>query len=246
MTRASGGPATDLSHWGPILSCNNAKYPPGNDMQAVDLLHIMVEREEDISADRADIHVSVTGSSVFSGTEALQKADEVNALVEALKTVGLGPDAVLVEGVRAEVASGVLTKSSAASYALRIRLPNLTVLPAAIELVATRKNATLTHLEWKYDAIDRLMGDWLAELLRAANAKAELVARALGVTVMGVHAFREERWDPDRPRPATERHKVAFDMASTRRRSGVLGFDMMHSKRVRLAVQVDYRVSARG
>jgi uncharacterized protein YggE len=214
-------------------------------MQPVDLLHIVVEREEDVGADRADLHVSVTGSSVFSGTEALQKADEVNALIEALKAVGLGPEAVLVEGVRAEVASGVFTKSSAASYALRIRLPNLTVLPAAIELIATRKNATLAHLEWKYDAIDTLMDHWLAELLRAANAKAELVARALGVTVMGIHAFREEHWDPDRPPPGTVRHEVALDMASGRRRSGALGFDMMHSKRVRLVVRADYRVSSR-
>jgi uncharacterized protein YggE len=214
-------------------------------MQPVDLLHIVVEREEDVSADRADLHVSVTGSSVFSGREALRKADEVNALIEALKTVGLGPEAVLVESVRAEVESGAFTKSSAASYGLRIRLPNLTVLPAAIELVAKRKNASLTRLEWKYDAIDTLMDDWLADLLRAANAKAELVAHALGVTVVGVHAFREERWDPDRPPPTTARHEVALDIASVGRRRGALGFDMMHSKRVRLAVRADYRVSAR-
>jgi uncharacterized protein YggE len=215
-------------------------------MQPVDLLHIVVEREEDVGADRADIHVSVTGSSVFSGAEALRKADEVNALVEALTTLGLRPQSVLVEGVRADVVSGVFTKSSAASYALRIRVPDLAVLPAAIELIATRKNATLTHLEWKYDAIDTLMDDWLAELLQAANAKAELIARALGVTVLGVHAFREERWDPDRPPRATARHEVALDMSAAARRRGALGFDMMHLKRVRLVVQVDYRVSARG
>jgi uncharacterized protein YggE len=214
-------------------------------MQPVDLLHIVVEREEDVSANRADLHVSVTGSSVFSGTEALRKADEVNTLVEALKTVGLGLEAVSVESVRVEVVSRAFTKSSAASYGLRVRLPNLAVLPAAIELVATRKNASLTRLEWKYDTIDTLMDDWLAGLLRAANAKAELVAHALGVTILGVHAFREERFDPDRPPPTMARHEVALDMAGTDLRRVAPEFDMMHSKRVRLAVQADYRVSTR-
>jgi hypothetical protein len=70
------------------------------------------------------------------------------------------------------------------------------------------------------------MHDWLAGLLQAANAKAELVARALGVTEMGVHAFREERWDPDRgpdngatrggarpSRRSTAERRAGFDMA---------------------------------
>src|SRR5262249_10380890 len=144
----------------------------------------------------------------------------------------------------------------AASYALRIRVPNLDVLPAVVELVTTRKNAELTGLEWMYDGLDALLDTWLEGLLESANAKAERIARRLGVGLQGIHSFREERWDPDRPPPVTVQHDVnvhyagAGRMAMSRQRArdsagGALGFEMMHTKRVRLVVRVDYRVSPR-
>src|SRR5262249_2962875 len=173
-----------------------------------DLSDVEVEKEQEVSADRADIHVTVKGSSVFSGAEAIHKAQEVNALVEELKALELGPESVLIQGVRAEVASGMFTKSSAASYALRIRVSNLAMLPAVVELVTTRKNAQLMGLEWMYDGLDALLDTWLEALLEIANAKAQRIARRLGICLLGVHSFREERWDPDRPPPITLQHDV--------------------------------------
>ena len=154
-------------------------------METPDLLHVEVEKEDEIRADRADLQVTVKGSSVFSGAEAVQKAKEVNQLVDALMPLGLGPDAVMVQGVRAEVQSGLFTKSSDAQYTLRVRVPTLAALPEVIELVATRKNATLDFLTWKYDGLEDTLATWLETLLAQANAKAALVAAGLGVKVLG-------------------------------------------------------------
>ena len=68
-----------------------------------------------------DLHVTVKGSSVVSGDAALKKAKEVNQLVEALISLGVKEDAVKLQGVNIETSSGVLVKSSSASYRLRIR-----------------------------------------------------------------------------------------------------------------------------
>ncbi len=225
-------------------------------METPDLLHVEVEKEDEIRADRADLQVTVKGSSVFSGAEAVQKAKEVNQLVDALAPLGLGPDVVMVQGVRAEVQSGLFTKSSDAQYTLRVRVPTLTALPEVIELVATRKNATLDFLTWKYDGLEDTLATWLETLLAQANAKAALVAAGLGVKVLGVHSFREERWDPDRPPPITVRHELVdgagagaplagYPMRRSMGGSGALAFEMAHSKKVRLVVRVDYRVGPR-
>jgi uncharacterized protein YggE len=223
-------------------------------METPDLLHVEVEKEDEIRADRADLQVTVKGSSVFSGAEAVQKAKEVNQLVDALTPLGLGADAVMVQGVRAEVQSGLFTKSSDAQYTLRVRVPTLAALPEVIELVATRKNATLDFLTWKYDGLEATLASWLTELLAQANAKAALVAEGLGVKVLGVHSFSEERWDPDRPPPITVRHEVmdgagppmaGYPMRRSMGGSGALAFEMAHSKKVRLVVRVDYRVGPR-
>ena len=102
--------------------------------------------------------------------------------------------------------------------------------------------------------LEATLASWLTELLAQANAKAALVAEGLGVKVLGVHSFSEERWDPDRPPPITVRHEVmdgagppmaGYPMRRSMGGSGALAFEMAHSKKVRLVVRVDYRVGPR-
>ncbi|MFN8425777.1 MAG: hypothetical protein U0X87_05910 [Anaerolineales bacterium] len=50
-----------------------------------DTIKVSANHKEEISANRADLFVTVKGSSLVSGDAAMKKAKEVSGLVEALK-----------------------------------------------------------------------------------------------------------------------------------------------------------------
>src|SRR5262245_16129339 len=80
-------------------------------------------------ADAADLHVIVRGSSLVTGSAALKKAAEARRLVEDLAAAGLADEDVALQGVSAEVSSGLLGRSSTAQYRLRVRVRDLDRLP---------------------------------------------------------------------------------------------------------------------
>jgi hypothetical protein len=81
-----------------------------------DTIKISASHKEEIFATHADLHVTVKGASIVSGAEAMKKAKEVSQLVEALTSpalsgdegFGLSPEAVTLQGVHIETASGAL------------------------------------------------------------------------------------------------------------------------------------------
>ena len=115
-----------------------------------DTIKISASYKEEISASHADLHVTVKGSSVVGGDQAMKKAKEVNGLVEALTSFGLSPEAVHLQGVHIEVASGALLKSSSAMYRLKIECEKLDQLPDLLDIIASQKNAALERIQWKY------------------------------------------------------------------------------------------------
>jgi hypothetical protein len=56
-----------------------------------DTIKVSAFHKEEIFASHANLYVTVKGSSVISGNEALKKAREVSQLVEALTRFGLVP-----------------------------------------------------------------------------------------------------------------------------------------------------------
>jgi hypothetical protein len=94
--------------------------------------------------------VTVKGSSIVSGNEALKKAREVSQLVEALTRFGLSPESIQVQGVHIETASGTLLKSSSAIYRLKVRIEKLEQLAGLLDILAEQKNTTLERIEWRY------------------------------------------------------------------------------------------------
>src|SRR5687768_6317369 len=94
-----------------------------------DVIVITAKHEESISAERAVLFVTVQGTSVFTGRAALKKASEVRGLVEALESCGISESDIGLEGVRAQVSSGILGKYSSATYRLRLQCNQLDVLP---------------------------------------------------------------------------------------------------------------------
>jgi uncharacterized protein YggE len=211
-----------------------------------DTIKVSASHREEIYANYANLFVTVKGSSVISGNEAMKKAKEVNQLVEALTNFGLSPDAVHLQGVRIETASGTLLKSSSAIYHLKIRCEKLDQLAGLLDIIASQKNATLERIDWKYpEEAARERG--LETAITQAKAKANKVAAALGVRLLGIYDFIENAYDEERPVPmpmqAMMMKSRAAEMAAD---TPSLDMDIQHSKTIHVNLEIWYRVSAFG
>jgi len=210
-----------------------------------DTIKVTAFHREEVSATHADLHVTVKGSSVVSGDAALKKAKEVNQLVEALISLGVKEDAVKLQGVHIETSSGVLVKSSSASYRLKIRCEKLDQFSEMLDVIASQKNVSLDRVEWKYDDdTARELGLNLA--IENAKRKAQVIADSFGVKLLGVRDFTENvtdqeapAWQAFLPQPAARSLGAGAMMAEP-----PLGMDIQHNKTIHVNVEVWYRISA--
>jgi uncharacterized protein YggE len=207
-----------------------------------DTIKVTAFQREEIFASHANLYVTVKGSSVVSGDQALKKAREVSQLVEALTSYGLRPEAIQLLGVHIETESGILLKSSSASYRLRIRVEKLDQLAELLDIIASQKNATLERIEWKYPdeaARERALDSAMAK----AKAKAGKIATAMGVRLLGVYDFSENVLDEEMPVPYHPQAAMMKSRAMTLSEPS-LGMDIQHSKTVTVSVEIWYRVSS--
>lgn len=208
-----------------------------------DTIKVSASHKEEISANRADLFVTVKGSSLVSGDQALKKAKEVSQLVEALVSFGLSPEAIQLQGVHIETSSGTLLKSSSATYRLKVKCEKLDQLAELLDIVATQKNATLERLDWKYPeeaARERGMETTLAK----AKAKADKVAKSLGVKLLGVYDFMENIYDEEMPYPHFAAQAMPMKARGAAAPEPSLGMDIQHSKTINVSIDIWYRVSA--
>jgi uncharacterized protein YggE len=208
-----------------------------------DTIKVSAFHREEILASHANLYVTVKGSSIVSGNEAMKKAKEVNQLVEALTRFGLGPDAVHLQGVRIETSSGALLKSSSATYHLKIKSEKLEQLADLLDIVAEQKNATLERIEWKYpEATARERG--LESAITKGKEKAEKVAASLGVKLLGVYDFIENAFDEERPPMPFQAMEMGMKARAAVPSEPSLNIDIQHSKTIRVNVDIWYRVSS--
>jgi uncharacterized protein YggE len=206
-----------------------------------DTIHITASHREEINATHADLYVSVRGSSAFSGNEAMKKAREVSALVDELIKSGVSSEDIHLQGVRVETSSGTLLKSSSAVYRLRVRCGKLDDLPVLLDVISSQKNSSLERIEWKYaDSDARARG--LESAIAAGKVKAEKVAAALGVKLLGVFNFTENTYDEEAPAPMFAEARM-MKAARAEEPEPSLGMDIQHSKYLQVNVEIEYRVS---
>ena len=207
-----------------------------------DTIKISTSHREEILATHADLFVTVKGSSVFSGSEAMKKAKEVSQLVDELTRFGISPEKIHLQGVRVETSSGALLKSSSAIYRLRVRCDDLGQIPELLDIITSQKNSTLERIDWKYDE-EEARARGLESALGKAKSKADKIAASLGVKLLGVYDFIENSFDEEAPamfQPQAMMMKsraIAADEPS-------LGMDVQHSKNIHVNVEIWYRVSA--
>lgn len=206
-----------------------------------DTIKISTSHKEEISATHADLHVTVKGSSLVSGDEAMKKAKEVNQLVEALTNFKVNEEAISLQGVHLETESGVLLKSSSAVYRLKIRCEDLNQLAGMLDVIASQKNATLERVEWKYSE-DETRSKMLKVAIEKAKTKAEQVAGSLNVKLLGVYDFIENIYDEETPMFQPQAMMMKSRVADVQQPS--LGMDIQHTKTIHVNIEIWYRVSA--
>ncbi|HEX5839687.1 MAG TPA: SIMPL domain-containing protein [Anaerolineales bacterium] len=208
-----------------------------------DTIKVSAFHKEEIFASHASLYVTVRGSSVVSGNEAMKKAREVSQLVEELNRFGLSPDAVQLQGVHIETASGTLLKSSSAIYRLKIESDTVDQLAGLLDIIADQKNATLERIEWKY-AEEEARERGLEAAMARGKAKAEKVAASLGVRLLGVYDFMENAFDEERPPMPFQAMEMSMKVRSAAPAEPSLNMDIQHGKTIQVHVDIWYRVSS--
>ncbi len=208
-----------------------------------DTIKVSTSHKEEISANRADLFVTVKGSSLVSGDAAMKKAKEVSQLVEALTSLEVSPEAIQLQGVHIETSSGALLKLSSATYRLKVKCENLDMLAELLDAISSQKNATLDRIVWKYKE-DEAREHGLMTALEKAKSKAEKVAKSLGVKLLGVYDLIENDFDEELPYPQFAAQAMPMRSAGKLAPEPSLGMDIQHSKTVTVNVEVWYRVSA--
>jgi len=208
-----------------------------------DTIKISASHREEIFASHTNLYVTVKGSSVVSGNEAMKKAKEVSQLVEALTKFGLNPDAIHLQGVRIETSSGALLKSSSATYHLKIKSEKLEQLADLLDILAEQKNATLERIEWKYPE-EAAHERGLESAITKGKEKAEKVAASLGVKLLGVYDFIENTFDEERPPMPFQAMEMGMKTRAAAPAEPSLNMDIQHSKTIQVKVDIWYRVSS--
>ena len=207
-----------------------------------DTIKVSASHREEIFASHANLYVTVKGSSVVSGNEAMKKAKEVSGLVEALTRFGLSPDSIHLQGVRIETSSGTLLKSSSAMYHLKIKSEKLEQLPGLLDVIAEQKNAALERIEWKYP--EESAGErGLEAAIAKGKERAEKVAASLGVKLLGVYDFMENAFDEERPPMPFQAKTMAMRSLGAVADEPSLNMDIQHSKTIQVNVDIWYRVT---
>jgi len=216
-----------------------------------DTIKVSALQREEISANRADLFVTVRGSSLFSGDQAMKKAKEVSQLVEALTSpalsgaerVGLNPEAIHLQGVHIESSSGAMLKSSSATYRLKVECEKLDQLADILDIISSQKNASLERMAWKYNE-DEARERGLMTALEKAKSKAEKVAASMGVKLLGVYDLIENSFDEEAPfQPFMAQAAMPKRALGMTPAEPSLGMDIQHGKTIQVTVDVWYRVS---
>jgi len=208
-----------------------------------DTIKVSAFHREEIFASHANLFVTVKGSSLVSGNEAMKKAREVSQLVEALTHFGLSPESIQLQGVRIETANGTLLKSSSARYHLKVKTEKLEQLAGLLDILAEQKNASLDRIEWKYPE-EEARAHGLEAAIANGKAKAEKVAAAMGVKLLGVYEFMENTFDEERPPMPYQAMEMSMKSRTAMADQPSLDMEVQHSKTIHVNVEIWYRVSS--
>ncbi len=215
-------------------SAEPAVEPPSG-LIAVDVTRTITQQ-----ADRADLLVTVSGSSLVTGRAALRQAREVAELVQAARAAGLDDEDVELLQVHAQPAGSRLGRASA-TYQLRLRCRDLDRLPDVLGAVTAQRTNRLDQIEWGYPDAEEARDEAIREAVGLLRRRAAVTAEAMGVTVLGVHVLRVHT--PDLPGQPIPRTRMAM---ASQPESVDLGMDITNSRTLSVTVSGELRVAPAG
>jgi uncharacterized protein YggE len=111
-----------------------------------------------------------------------------------------------------------------------------------LDVTASCRGLDLDRIQWRYDVTPKARATLIEECIRRANERAALVARGLGVKLLGVHAYSEVHEDPR----GTQANAFSPTLAARTRYTGAPGTashgPMAGSEMTRTTITVQYRV----
>lgn len=168
--------------------------------------------------------------------------------MERLRNIGFPDNAVSVESISADVTQGPLTKSSAATYQLRVRCNDVALVATLLSELPNLKNADLRGIEWRYPRFEDARVQWLRESVQVANRKAAALAEGLNVTLAGIHRCSEKVTEEERESRAYLSDFVAVGSGhgKTDQSRRALVLPLRQTKKVKLRIVVEYRIGGDG
>ncbi|HEY4182093.1 MAG TPA: SIMPL domain-containing protein [Kofleriaceae bacterium] len=160
------------------------------DSASLSVLHASELVTGHVRAAAATLHVTLSATKFFSGSAALSKSEELRALADALRRIGLPADAFTLNGATLDVSTGLFSRSSSVTYRAQIRIVDIDMLANVLELVADAKQARLTHVSWDYPTT--APSALVTEAATRAAGKAKLLAAALGAELGALHEVRDD------------------------------------------------------
>lgn len=202
-----------------------------------DTITVRVVNKAEIDADSADLTVSIEGSSLFSGAEAVTKAKELRALIESLKAVGIDEHRVKLRRVDVSSQSFALIKSSSAKYVVAIKSVSVELLATVFGVIASHKGAKLYSMLWNYGKLNETRSRLRLEGIADALRQAKLDAAALKVEVRGIHRLAEENRGRDY-------NYEQVDFMSSSAEAGTTSYqpELGNSTTVTLELRAEFRV----
>jgi len=202
-------------------------------------LRVTGEHDVRIDASGARLHVTVRAQSSLAATAAAKKVAEVRALVESLATVGIPDSSIDVTGMQIVTGQGKILASQEVRITLEIAVEN-EQLPGVLGILAANKGLAVDQIEWMYDQFEASISA-TADAMRMARRKADAVADAAGLRVVGV-ASASDTWSMPSPRV-----EMASFAADARMRVGAapldMGMTMSSSTKLSVRLTVDFEVA---
>jgi len=157
-----------------------------------DTITVRILRKAELDADSADLTVTVEGSTVISGKEAISKAKELRTLVEALREQGISENQIKLRRVEVNSHSFAVIRTSSARYVISVKNVSIEQLTSVLGGIAAQKGANLVNLSWNYSRLNEVRSRLRREALEEALVQARLDAEFLKVDILGVRGVVEE------------------------------------------------------
>jgi uncharacterized protein YggE len=212
---------------------------------AKETLHLITVRETstaNVTASGAKLTVRIVGQSFFMGNEAFKKAAEVANLVAALRELGLAETDIQLLTVSTDVESGMLTKSSSATYSLQINCSSIELLGRILSKISSQKNAKLSEIVWQYPDLAKHKRELVQAAVRAAKDAAVAIAESLAVSLQGIHRLSYEMVGLDRDLHIPAEPGALMRTRSMQQTAPLDSLDLSHEGKMTVIITAEFMV----